>query len=42
VHQRAYRASRDEAVVALESTRETLFGLAARLDVHDDPNWYAR
>lgn len=42
VHQRAYRASRDEAVAGLESTREVLFGLAGRLDVHDDLNWYLR
>ncbi len=40
VHQRAYRPSRVEAFDSLEAARETLFGLAARLDVHDDPNWY--
>lgn len=40
VHQRAYRPSGIEAFNLLEATRETLFGLAARLDVHDDPNWY--
>ena len=42
VHQRAYRPSRDEAVAALETTRGTLLVLAARLDVHDDPNWYVQ
>jgi hypothetical protein len=41
-NQRAYRPSEEEAVDALQTTRETLFGLAARLDVHDDPNWYVR
>lgn len=40
VHQSAYRPSREEAVDALRTTRQTLFGLATRLDVHDDPNWY--
>jgi hypothetical protein len=42
VRQHAYRLSRQEPDEVLQATRETLFGLAARLDVHDDPNWYLR
>ena len=42
VHKEGYRPMSSEAEGALREARLVLFPLTARLDLHDDINWYAQ